>query len=282
MSYGPREFAETPPKPWQRPETAGNIVGVDSRSPIKEAPLRNPGQSLDERRMELLLERLLMPAVIALFLAVLWLLDLWRAYHAIPPTPWVSGVFAAIAIAYAAWRIARAFPELRNIRLALQGERSVGQGLEQLRAQGYAVYHDIVGDGFNVDHVLVGPAGVFTVETKTRSKPRRGRATILVDGDAISVNGQTPDRDPVPQARAQSSWIAEVLRKSTGQDFPVSPVVVFPGWWIEIKAKPSRLWVINDKALPKFLAREKERLTPERVSMAKFHLEAFIRTPGQR
>jgi hypothetical protein len=25
--------------------------------------------------------------------------------------------------------------------------------------------------GFNVDHILIGPGGVFAIETKTRTKP---------------------------------------------------------------------------------------------------------------
>lgn len=85
----------------------------------------------------------------------------------------------------------------------------------------------------------------------------------------------------MPQARAQAAWIAEVLKKSTSQDFPVSSVVVFPGWWIEIKSRPKRLWVLNEKALPKFLAKEPARLSAEQISMACFHLEAFIRGRAQ-
>jgi len=61
---------------------------------------------------------------------------------------------------------------------------------------------DVVGDGFNVDHVLIGPAGVFTVETKTHSKPR-GDARVVFDGEAIQVAGMEPDRDPVVQARGR-------------------------------------------------------------------------------
>lgn len=38
----------------------------------------------------------------------------------------------------------------------MEGERAVGQFLEQLREQGFHVFHDVVGTGFNVDHVLVG------------------------------------------------------------------------------------------------------------------------------
>ena len=37
---------------------------------------------------------------------------------------------------------------------------------------GFAVFHDVPGDkAFNVDHVVIGPQGVFAVETKGRGKP---------------------------------------------------------------------------------------------------------------
>jgi hypothetical protein len=50
----------------------------------------------------------------------------------------------------------------------------VGQYLETLRARGYRVLHDLIGDGFNVDHALIGPDSIFTVETKTYHKARQG------------------------------------------------------------------------------------------------------------
>lgn len=57
------------------------------------------------------------------------------------------------------------------------------------------MFHDVVGDGFNVDHILIGPAGVFTVETKTHSKPK-GNSQIVFDGETIRIDGFEPDRDP--------------------------------------------------------------------------------------
>jgi hypothetical protein len=37
-----------------------------------------------------------------------------------------------------------------------EGEKAVGQYLERLRARGYQVLHDIPGENFNIDHVLIG------------------------------------------------------------------------------------------------------------------------------
>jgi Nuclease-related domain len=48
-----------------------------------------------------------------------------------------------------------------------QGEEHVGAVLDALRDEGWLPLHDVHLDRGNVDHVLVGPAGIFTIETKS-------------------------------------------------------------------------------------------------------------------
>lgn len=50
-----------------------------------------------------------------------------------------------------------------------QAERAVGETLNELRANGWVVMHDIAqaGEG-NIDHIVSGPTGVYLVETKER------------------------------------------------------------------------------------------------------------------
>lgn len=151
-----------------------------------------------------------------------------------------------------------------------------------MRESGYRVFHDLIGQGFNVDHVLIGAAGVFTVETKTWSKPQRGEARIQFDGESLRIAGRVPDRNPVIQARAQARWLESVLSESTGQQFDVFPVVVCPGWYIEhSKGSLKNLWVLEPKALPKFLGNKTECLLPADVHLAIFHLSRFIRACEQ-
>lgn len=45
----------------------------------------------------------------------------------------------------------------------------MGELLESLAPQGWRVLHDISFGRGNVDHVLIGPGGVFTVETKSHA-----------------------------------------------------------------------------------------------------------------
>jgi hypothetical protein len=57
--------------------------------------------------------------------------------------------------------------------VGLRGEQAVAEALAQdlIVMAGYRSFHDVPGDGeWNVDHVVVGPAGVFVIETKARSR----------------------------------------------------------------------------------------------------------------
>lgn len=157
------------------------------------------------------------------------------------------------------------------------GERFIGQYLEELRASRYRVFHDLIGAGFNVDHVLIGPAGVFTIETKTFSKRVGAGVEVTFDGKTIVVDGWEPDRDPVVQAKAQARWLRDILSRSTNRQFEVWPVVLFPGWYVKQgPGSTKEMWVLNEKAFKKFLANERAVLAPEEISLASEHLTLYV------
>lgn len=250
----------------------------DKRSPLKDKPLRNPGQSLDEQLDEIIDDKVCAPLLIALILVVLAGLEWWRYYFTQKPSPYLYTVGTLLGIGYAAFQIWRVWPRLQALKQGRNGEKVVGQFLERLRENGYQVFHDVVGTGFNVDHVLIGPAGLFTIETKTYSKSPGPQAKVTFDGERILVDGFEPDRDPVVQAKAQAGWLRELLAESSGHKFPTRPVILFPGWWVEQgKGTTREVWVLEPKALPGFLDHEPEVLTAEDVKRASFHLSRFIR-----
>lgn len=249
------------------------------RSPLKTKPLRNPGQSVQERRDDLLNDKLFSPLVFTLMVCLLAFIEWVRYLRPAEPIPLVYTGMALIAIGYSAYKAWKIIPEARRLRLAMEGERAVGQYLERLREQGYQVFHDVIGEGFNLDHVVIGPAGIFTIETKTWSKPAKGSPKITFDGEHVLVGGFAPDRDPVLQAKAQSGWLRGLLSESTGRKFTVKPVIVFPGWFIEQKpAATKEVWVLEPKALPGFLSNSAMVLSPEDVNLASFHLSRFVRS----
>lgn len=247
-------------------------------TPLKAKPLRLPGQSVTEERQRLIDDKFEQPVLFALCLSVLAAMEWYQYLMKVPPTPVVFTLAALASIVFAAYRYWRIKPTLRQLRIAAEGERAVGQFLEDLRRRDYIVYHDVIGDGFNVDHVLIGPAGVFTVETKTWNKPDL-KAEICFDGRKLTAAGQTPDRDPIVQGKAQASWLRQLLQESTGKTPPVWPVVVFPGWFVRsTPASQREAWVLEPKALPFFLDNEPSRLAAEDVKLFSFHLSRFVRS----
>ena len=250
----------------------------NNRSPLKSRPLRNPGQSLDEQIRDLIETNIAGPVFLAMFAVLVAVLEWWRYYHPAPPSPRIYYFAAVIVIVYAAFRVYWTLPRLRALKLGRDGEKAVGQFLERLRERGYRVFHDLIGNGFNIDHVLIGPAGIFTIETKTYSKPRSD-ARIVSDGDTIRMDGVKPDRDLTIQAKAQASWLRQLLAESAGRQFAVKSVIVFPGWYVEYTGpKNKSLWVLEPKMLPSFLDHESWLLLPEDIQLASFHLSRFVRT----
>lgn len=258
-------------------------MATNGTSPLKGNPLRNPGQGLDERIQQLLDDKLFSYVWYAAGFSMLALME-WFGYltHS-PRQPWLFSAVAVLAIAWAAWRILPLKQHIKRLKQGRDGERVVGQFLESLRRDGAQVFHDIPGDDFNLDHVIICRRGIFVVETKTLSKPH-SRATIRVDGENVYVAGRAMDPSPLVQVRAQVAWLTRILNESTGRAFPVKGSVVFPGWFVEPPAKGVRPepWVLSARALPSFIEHEPDRLTVDEVSLASFHLSRFIRTASSR
>ena len=124
--------------------------------------------------------------------------------------------------------------------------------------------------------MLIGPGGVFAVETKNPTKPA-GDCRVTYDGQTIRVNGHTPDRDPLVQAQAASRRIREILQEFTGEQVQVRGIVLYPGWFVERQPRGVETWVLNEKALIGFLNREDDRLTAQQITVMKNGVERFQR-----
>lgn len=78
---------------------------------------------------------------------------------------WIAGM--GFGVALAAWVLLRDSPPpaIENWLLGSWGEEATGKALRRLPSE-WQVRHDIDTGAGNIDHLVVGPGGVFVVETK--------------------------------------------------------------------------------------------------------------------
>jgi hypothetical protein len=72
--------------------------------------------------------------------------------------------------------------DIKKLRLARDGEKAVSEFLDLFSNEGYRVLHDLVVGDFNIDHIMIGKNGIYTIETKTISKFTKGVQKIYYDG----------------------------------------------------------------------------------------------------
>lgn len=108
-------------------------------------------------------------------------------------------------------------------RIGAAGEVKVGERLDLLRKHGWRVLHSIpLGRGGDIDHLIIGPGGVFTVNTKHHPNARVnvGRSVVFVRGFQVTYIGK---------ALREASRVQAALSSALGRAVPVEPLVIIHG-----------------------------------------------------
>lgn len=249
---------------------------AEKRDPIKLEPLRDPAESLKRQRFDLVYDKIGLWIALAIFSVLVAFLEWWRAAFSIPPMPVLYTAIAVAVSIFAGFRIAKAIPELRRLNLGIRGERSVGQFLQRdVTRLGYEVFHDICENGCNIDHVAIGPGGVFAIETKTHSMPA-GKCEVRFDGKQVRVDGNIPDRDPIAQANACAASLRRILKDYSGMDVKPRPVVLFPGRFV-VEGNTTNIWVLNEPRFAGYLRNEPQKLSQDQVNLLAASLARYVR-----
>jgi hypothetical protein len=111
-----------------------------------------------------------------------------------------------------------------SFAMGAKGEREVGRKLDRWAAQdGWYVIHAVpVGEaGADIDHVVVAPFGVVTVNTKTT------KTRVWVGEHGMTLGGKSVDY--LRKSRAEARQAKRLLDRATGLEVPVQAVIVFTG-----------------------------------------------------
>ncbi|MEO8425143.1 MAG: nuclease-related domain-containing protein [Actinomycetota bacterium] len=118
---------------------------------------------------------------------------------------WSYLVLVLLGASIAYWRDDEIRRWVRNHRQGLKGEVLVGNILETKLGSEYRVLHDRDKTWSNVDHVVVGPTGVFAIETKAWT----GKVWLTKRGE-LRVGGRD-EEDAISQATREAMWARGLL-----------------------------------------------------------------------
>jgi hypothetical protein len=150
-----------------------------------------------------------------------------------------------------------------------EGEEHVGRLLEQLRPHGWYIQHDVkIGrNGANVDHLVIGPPGVYAINTKLL------RQNVWVAGSVIKVGGY--NKDYVDKGEAEARRIREKLVAATGRrSLWVQSLLVFVDADLVVKQQPRNVPVLRDSELV-------HALLAQDVTLGQEEVEALARAAQQ-
>jgi hypothetical protein len=254
------------------------------RNPLTCDLLRNPGESLRGQIEDLTLDHVFYLLCFVFSPLLIGSQFLFQSHlDSSASTQKILPIHVIIVVgftSYFAVQVVRTMRKRQSLRLGLECEMAVGQELNQLMLLGCRVYHDFPAEDFNIDHIVIGPAGVYAVETKGRAKPDKGRGTedarVVYDGKALRYPDWTETK-PIAQAKRQAQWLANWLQSAVGQPVSVQPALALPGWFIE---RQGRDMVVFNPKNSGFLAtpRGARVLSDEMIQRVAHQVEQRCRT----
>ncbi|MCE5279286.1 MAG: nuclease-related domain-containing protein [Planctomycetaceae bacterium] len=247
------------------------------KKPKRDLPFDQPllpqaGQSTREKRDKILGEKVdlwvAMFAAALMMIMVAWMLVLSKSV--VQGALSVTGVAVAL-IGVCIIKIGRGMREARSYSLGAKGEVYVSQCLDKLKANGWRLFEDVPNEKGNVDHVLVGPGGIFTIETKTHSRKDGKKVEVTFDGQKVAINGFETD-EPIRQAFAEAGFIKNLVGATKAD---VQPVLIYVGAIINYRGD-KQLWVMHENKFLSWMETQRKKLDPAQVSQACTALDGYI------
>ncbi len=140
-----------------------------------------------------------------------------------------TGVIIASIIVYIIFNIIKRWDKQnwRDIKRNYQtwgkgagAEWKVDKSLEELPT-GYKWINDFSTGRGNIDNIIIGPTGIFTIEVKAH------RGIISFRNGQLFINNRLPEKDYIKQTWAEKNWLSTNLQQQFNKLYNVTSVLEF-------------------------------------------------------
>lgn len=156
----------------------------------------------------------------------------------------------------------------KNWNKGIVGEKTVTKYLNML-PEAYFVFNDVKFPGSygDLDHVVVGPTGIFVIETKNY----QGSYLVNEDGWYYQNGGGTKKSKGQPGKQVMRNTMSLkrflVTNKINMKGVWINPIVTLVNDNFEIAVKPEYYNILSPSAIPKFIVNKKKPRDPTILQM---------------
>ena len=198
---------------------------------------------------------------------------------------WMWLLFSLACAFVIAWGVflVRAYSRWRELRFAARAHGAFAATLARLSMQGERVFHDVPLAQGTLDHVVMGPRGVFAIRLVPR-RPRRGTEPVVrINGRSIEFQDGFALLDTIALAERSARALADMQVKGMSHRAHVIPVVAVPGWEIApAQSQAGETFLANEKTAVLLLqaAKAADYLMDADASLLHEHLARISVDPG--
>lgn len=171
--------------------------------------------------------------------------------------------------------------ERLSFRKGATGEAVVGFILNNF-PDDYRVIHDLTTPYGNIDHVVIGPAGTYIIDTKN------WKGVVAADGNGeLMLNGKPTDKPEIKNLTRRIMSIREKIKVLASIDPYVQGIFAFPSAYIEAKwGTTGYVHCVKDEQIYDYIVENKkskklDKKTIESISQAFLALARMDKDFGQ-
>jgi hypothetical protein len=195
---------------------------------------------------------------------------------------WLTPAWGAIGAAFVGIGLLTTYAESPRAAAWLtgaEGERKTAGYLDGLIEAGFVVLHDqrVPGYGGNLDHVAIGPTGVWAIETKNL------KGKVEISGDSLRIGGYRQDKI-VDQVYREAAAVQVALgRELASLGVVVTPVICIHRAELPFFNKTVRgVRLASGRQLARLLRDGDARISAEQVLDLAVDAERLLRPAASR
>jgi hypothetical protein len=159
------------------------------------------------------------------------------------------------------------------------GERRTERALQRLTGSNWNAFHDRQGGRGNLDHVVVGPGGVFLLDSKNLS------GTVTLEAEGLTTKFADAERNAFTYTQLGNAMrglavrLKEELEEQTRLTPWVQAVVVVWGEFAQEPVEQHNVVYLHGERLAAWLSERPNRLSPRNQSFIELAVKAGLVAP---